>query len=76
MFQRLLHKMDLSPTSAERIKVVVGTTLLLIISGIPVFTKNDRPGHDLFSQEKPEAIIVAQENLWREHQKQMKSDKD
>jgi hypothetical protein len=66
MLQRLVNRIAASPSSAERIKVATGTVLLLTVSGIPIFMKNDRPGHDLFSQEKPEAVILAQETAWRQ----------
>ena len=70
MFQRLVNKGTLSPTSAERLKVAIGTILLLAVSGVPVFMKDERPGHDLFSQEKPEAIIHSQEHALRKQRKE------
>ena len=42
-------------------QVFVGTSVLLTICAIPVLTKDEKRGHDLFSQEKPEAVLQHQE---------------
>jgi len=40
-----------------RVQVFVGTALILGISAIPVFSNpKQKKGHDLFSQDKPEAV--------------------
>jgi hypothetical protein len=48
-----------------------------------VFKKDERPGHDLFSSEKPEAIREAQEaqrqeyrRLIKEQRQQLEADKE
>ena len=44
-----------------RVAVIVGGC------AIPVFGKNEKSGHDLFSQEKPEAVTASIEQLQRKH---------
>lgn len=53
----------------QRVQVFVGTALILGISAIPVFSNpKQKKGHDLFSQEKPEAV----EQLEDERRKQFR----
>jgi len=41
----------------SRVQVFVGTAVILGISAIPIFSNpKQKKGHDLFSQEKPEAV--------------------
>lgn len=49
-----------------RVQAFVGTAAILGLCAIPVFAKDDRPGHDLFSQEKPEAVLESQEQLQKD----------
>ena len=52
------------------IKVFLGVTVMVGLCAIPVFSKpNEKRGHDLFSQEKPEAVVASTERLQREHYK-------
>ena len=57
----------------DRAKVVVGTFLLFAIAGSPLaykeFNKNSeqRKGHDLFSQEKPQAILDSEDQRRKEY---------
>ena len=51
----------------QNAQVAVGASVLLGICAIPVFMKNERRGHDLFSQEKPEAIVESQEKARKEY---------
>jgi hypothetical protein len=52
--------------------VALGTVTILVASAYPVFAKDTREGHDLFSSEKPAAIREAQEATEQEyHQRQM-----
>ena len=44
----------------------LGVSLILGIAAIPVWAKPTKPGHDLFSQEKPQAIEDQQEELKRQ----------
>lgn len=41
--------------------IALGSTLIIAGSAYPVFSKDIRPGHELFSSEKPEVILHAQE---------------
>jgi hypothetical protein len=45
----------------EQGQVFVGTSIILIISAIPIFYNPQKRGHDLFSQEKPQAIEEMQQ---------------
>jgi hypothetical protein len=60
-----------------RVRVFVGTSVILAISAAPVFMKKsaDKQGHDLFSQEKPEAITASKEKLQREYRKNKEAEK-
>lgn len=49
--------------------VAVGSITLIGLCAIPVFRFNTRPGHDLFSSEKPEAIREAQESRRKEYRR-------
>jgi len=42
---------------------------MILIGGcaIPVFAKDTKAGHDLFSQEKPQAIIDSESKLRKEY---------
>lgn len=61
--RRLLQKIP----GGQNVQVFVGTTVLLGLCGAPVFLKKNKTGHDLFSQEKPQVIIEAQDRLKREY---------
>lgn len=58
----LLHRIP----GGQNVQVFVGTSVLLGICAIPVYLKDDKPGHDLFSQEKPQSVLVSQEKLLKE----------
>ncbi|KAG7357845.1 hypothetical protein IV203_014432 [Nitzschia inconspicua] len=51
--------------------VAIGTFTIIAASAYPVFTKDTREGHDLFSSEKPAAIREAQEAREQEYRRQM-----
>jgi hypothetical protein len=53
---------------SENFKVFIGVTVSVGICAIPVFgsNKSQQKGHDLFSQEKPEAVDARQEELVKE----------
>jgi hypothetical protein len=54
---------------SENFKVFIGVTVSLGICAIPLFRSNQstqKKGHDLFSQEKPEAIDARQEEIVKE----------
>lgn len=50
----------------DRSKVFVGASLIIGLSGVPVFMKKEKRGHDLFSQERPEAVLQSQEQAMKE----------
>mmetsp|Transcript_1246 Transcript_1246/g.1912 ORF Transcript_1246/g.1912 Transcript_1246/m.1912 type:complete len:86 (+) Transcript_1246:43-300(+) len=65
MLSTRLSKLMLS----ENFKVFVGVTVSLGICAIPLLRSKEssqKKGHDLFSQEKPEAIDARQEALVKE----------
>jgi len=55
----------------RQVWVALGSTIIVAGSAYPVFSKDVRPGHELFSSEKPEAILVAQEAKRKEYRKQL-----
>ncbi len=56
------------------IKVFIGVTVMVGLCAVPVFSKNQKRGHDLFSQEKPEAVVASTERLQREHYKKKREE--
>jgi hypothetical protein len=67
MFLSLAQKIPGGP----RVRVAIGTTLMLAACAYPVFgkAKETKRGHDLFSQERPEAILRSQEIAAKEGRK-------
>jgi len=60
MILQLLQKIPGGPKA----QVFVGTALILGISAIPVFAKpNQKRGHDLFSQERPESVVQSEDKI-------------
>ncbi|DAZ99867.1 TPA: hypothetical protein N0F65_008610 [Lagenidium giganteum] len=53
LLERLLNKLPLSQNG----KVAFGTMVCLSICAYPVFSKKTKPGHDLFSSEKPQDVF-------------------
>jgi len=53
-----------------RTQVFVVTIASLALCAVPVYWKNEKQGHDLFSQEKPEAVKANEEKLQKEYRKQ------
>ena len=54
----------------QRMQVFTVTIGSIALCGIPVwFSGKQKAGHDLFSQEKPEAIQASQDRLQRERAK-------
>ena len=51
----------------EKVQVFVGTSILLGLCAIPVFGKDTKAGHDLFSQEKPQAIVDSESKLRKDY---------
>lgn len=58
--------------SHPQLFVALGSTLIIGGCAYPVFKKDQRPGHDLFSSEKPESIREAQEAQREEYRRLIK----
>lgn len=56
----------------KQVWIGLGSTLIIAASAYPVFRKDQRPGHDLFSSEKPEVIQKAQDSKRLEYRRQIK----
>mmetsp|Transcript_9631 Transcript_9631/g.26207 ORF Transcript_9631/g.26207 Transcript_9631/m.26207 type:complete len:88 (-) Transcript_9631:169-432(-) len=56
----------------QQVWVAVGSISLIGACAYPVYSINTRPGHDLFSSEKPEAIREAQEAKRKEYRRLIK----
>jgi len=59
----------------QNAQVFVGTSLLLGLCAIPVFSKDTKAGHDLFSQEKPQAIVDSESRLRKGYMEQREQEK-
>ncbi len=56
--------------------MALGTFTFLGVCGVPVFAKDQKRGHDLFSQERPEAILESQEKALKDfdrHSKELRN---
>lgn len=62
-FSTLIKKVP----GGKNVQVFVGTLFSLGVCAIPVIYKETRAGHDLFSQEKPEEIILHQEKQQKDY---------
>eukprot|EP00536_Pseudo-nitzschia_multiseries_P008939 jgi/Psemu1/21876/gm1.21876_g len=66
----------LTPSLLQKVNrqvwIGLGSTFIIAASAYPVFSKDVRPGHELFSSEKPEAIVLAQEAKQKEYRKHLK----
>jgi hypothetical protein len=47
----------------------LGSISIIGVCAVPVFSKDERPGHDLFSSEKPEIVREVQEAKRQEYRK-------
>eukprot|EP00584_Thalassiosira_punctigera_P012629 CAMPEP_0172573846 /NCGR_PEP_ID=MMETSP1067-20121228/136404_1 /TAXON_ID=265564 ORGANISM="Thalassiosira punctigera, Strain Tpunct2005C2" /NCGR_SAMPLE_ID=MMETSP1067 /ASSEMBLY_ACC=CAM_ASM_000444 /LENGTH=71 /DNA_ID=CAMNT_0013366465 /DNA_START=1034 /DNA_END=1249 /DNA_ORIENTATION=+ len=59
MILQLLQKLP----GSQNFKVFVGTSALIGLCAVPVFAKDTKAGHDLFSQEKPQAMLDSESEL-------------
>ncbi len=59
----------------QNAQVFVGTSLLLGLCAIPVFSKDTKAGHDLFSQEKPQAIVDSESRLRKGYMEKREQEK-
>ena len=67
----------------QQVWVALGSVSIIAFCAYPVFRVDERPGHDLFSSEKPEAVVELQESqrkeyrrLMKEHRKQQEADQE
>jgi len=51
----------------QNTKVFFGTSLLLGACAVPVFAKDTKAGHDLFSQEKPQAVLDGERQQYKDY---------
>jgi hypothetical protein len=58
----------------QRVQVFVGTAFILGVSAIPVLYKPQKRGHDLFSQEKPQAVEERQQELKQQYRQARKQE--
>jgi len=56
--------------------IFLGSTSIIGVCAIPVFSKEERPGHDLFSSEKPEGIREIQEAKRQEYRRLIKEQRE
>jgi len=61
-----LHQTVQKIPGGPNAQVAVGSAVILGLCAVPVFGKDTKRGHDLFSQEKPQAIVESQERLQKE----------
>lgn len=71
MLKQLIQKIP----GPQNFQVFIATSVLIGLCGIPVFTKDQKRGHDLFSQEKPEALVQSQEQLLKEFDRKSKEER-
>lgn len=60
--------------NAKNPQLIVGlsSTFIIAACAYPVFSKDTRPGHEIFSSEKPEVIREAQEAQREEYRRLIK----
>ena len=56
----------------QQVWIALGSISIIGVSAYPVFFKETRPGHEIFSSEKPEAIRIAQEERRDEYRRRIK----
>eukprot|EP00980_Cylindrotheca_fusiformis_P016704 scaffold5024_cov136-Cylindrotheca_fusiformis.AAC.33 len=56
----------------QQVWIALGSITIIGASAYPVFFKETRPGHEIFSSEKPEAIREAQEARREEYRRLIK----
>ena len=60
----------------QQVWIALGSTAIIGASAYPVFFKETRPGHEIFSSEKPEAIRIAQEERRNEYRRLIKDQRN
>lgn len=71
MLKQLIQRIP----GSQNLQVFVATSVLIGICGVPVFFKEQKRGHDLFSQERPEAVLASQEQLLREFDRKSREER-
>lgn len=59
----------------ENVKVFLGASIIIGGSAVPVFTKEEKRGHDLFSQERPEAVLHSQEQAMKDFDRKAREER-
>jgi len=62
----ILHLLQKLP-GGQNTKVFIGTSILIGLCAVPVFGKDTKTGHDLFSQEKPQAMVDSESKLRKDY---------
>ena len=62
-----LHPTVQKIPGGQNVQAFVGTSILIGLCAIPVFAKDTKTGHDLFSQEKPQAIVDSESKLRKDY---------
>lgn len=80
---RLPHIHAIVRNVNQQVWIALGSTSIIALCAYPVFRTDQRPGHDLFSSEKPEVIREGQEakrkeyrRLIKEQRKQIEADQE
>lgn len=60
----------------QQVWIALGSISIIGVSAYPVFFKETRPGHEIFSSEKPEVIREAQESRRKEQRRQIKEQRE
>ena len=68
----LSHHDEIVKNVHQQVWVFLGSATIVAVSAYPVFSKDLKPGHDIFSSEKPEVIREAQESKRKEYRQQIK----
>ena len=53
----------------KQVWIAAGSLTIIGVNAIPVFGSSTRPGHEIFSSDKPEAIVKAQEEKRQEYRR-------
>jgi hypothetical protein len=56
----------------QQLVIAISSISIIGICAYPVFFKETRPGHEIFSSEKPEVIRIAQESKRDEYRRLIK----
>jgi uncharacterized membrane protein len=60
----------------QQVWIALASVTIIVGSAYPVFGSSTRPGHEIFSSDKPEAIRQAQEEQRQEYRRLLKEQRD